>query len=128
MSAATFTGAGQSTTDVTVAAQLLGPQQIILADALDALVTSLERHDGALAAGDSDALQSQADAVRQNAAAARAAQLAIVDLATTLNGAWQQAQIDLSLVTVAALKSSYTAAVGSPQQAPKPVCSQRWIV
>jgi hypothetical protein len=45
----------------------LAAQEIVLVGALGALVTSLERFDGAKEAGDLEAASSQADAVRQNA-------------------------------------------------------------
>src|SRR5688500_8189173 len=45
----------------------LATEQCILADALSALVTSLERHDGALAAERADAAARQAEAIRHNA-------------------------------------------------------------
>jgi hypothetical protein len=118
VSAAALKAGGQSTTDATTAAKLLGSQQIILADALDALVTSIERYDGAVAAGDTDAAQKQADAARQNAAAAKGAQQAFADLAATLNASWRQAPLDLSSITVDAVKSNYLAAAGPPNQAP----------
>ena len=117
VSAAALPAGGQSTTDAAIAAKLLGSQQIILADALDSLVTSLERYDGALAAGDSDAAQKQADAARQNAAATKTAQQIFADLAATLNASWQQAPLDLSSTTVDAVKSNYLAAAGPPTQA-----------
>ena len=117
VSAAALKAAGQSTTDVAAAATLLASQQIILADALDALVTSIERYDGAVAAGDTDAAQKQADAARQNAAAAKGAQQAIGDLAATLNASWKQAPLDLSSATADAVKSNYLAAAGPPSQA-----------
>jgi hypothetical protein len=118
VSAAALRAGGQSTTDPATAAQLLGSQQIILADALDALVTSIERYDGALAAVDTDAAQSQADAVRKNATAAKSAQQICADLATTLDAWWQQAPLDLSSITVEAVKSNYLAGAGPPTQAP----------
>jgi hypothetical protein len=118
VSAATLRAGGQSTTDAAIAAKLLGSQQTILADALDALVTSLERYDGALAAGDSDAAQKQADAARQNAAATKTAQQIFADLAATLNASWQQTPLDLSSITADAVKSNYLAAAGPPTQAP----------
>src|SRR5436305_5822987 len=52
-------------------------QQVILADTLSCLVTSLERFDGAQAAGDTAAASAQADAAQQNASAALAAQQAL---------------------------------------------------
>jgi len=118
VSAAAFYGGGQSTTDPAAAASLLASQQIVLADALAALVTSIERYDGALAAGDTGAAQSQANAVRQNATAAQSAQQICADLAATLDAWWQQAPLDLSSVTVDAVISNYLAAAGPPTQAP----------
>ncbi|WP_435591866.1 hypothetical protein [Nocardia sp. bgisy118] len=62
--------------------------QAILADALAALVTSLERFDGAVEAGDTDNADTQADAVQSNANLVVATHTALIDGATAINDAW----------------------------------------
>jgi hypothetical protein len=118
ISQAAFTGAGLSTTDWVKAATGLATHQIILGDALGALITSIERCDGAIAAGDVSAAQAQIDAIQQNAAKAKAAQSLVLDFAAALNAAWRQAPADWSSVTVEQVKSNYLQAAGPPHQSP----------
>ncbi len=66
----------------------LAATHLILADALDALVTSLERRRGALAAGHIPAASSQAAAARQNGHAVLAEHSALATAAAVLNDAW----------------------------------------
>ncbi len=62
--------------------------QLIVADAMAALVTSLERFDGAVEAGNPDSASTQADALQSNANLVVSAHTALIDLATSVNDAW----------------------------------------
>src|SRR6266542_3775168 len=61
---------------------------LIVADAMAALVTSLERFDGAVEAGNPDSASTQADALQSNANLVVSAHTALIDLATSVNDAW----------------------------------------
>jgi hypothetical protein len=92
--------------------------QLILADVLDALVTSLERFDGAVAAGDTSHASAQADAVSSNAAAVVSTQQALIDQAAALNDVWTHTlpTVDTSVVSfdkVAQFLSDTVAADGA---------------
>lgn len=71
-------------------------QQIVLADALSLLVTSLERYDGAVAVGDADSAVTQANAVRDNSWVALACQSELATLAPAINDAWTAARGEVS--------------------------------
>jgi hypothetical protein len=73
--------------------------QLILIDATAALVTSLERFDGAVAAGDPDSASIQADAVASNASLMVTAHNALIDVASPINDSWNAATVDASTVT-----------------------------
>lgn len=96
-------------------------QQLILADALSALVDSLERFDGATDAGDTAAASAQADAAQQNAQAAIQAHSALVELAGVLNVAWNAtlATVDYDSVSIEQAQQVFRDAIGDPAaQAP----------
>ena len=63
--------------------------QLILADGMSALITSLERYDGAVQAGDQLNASTQAVAVQCNAELVASAQTALVGLATSVDEAWK---------------------------------------
>src|SRR5260370_31072831 len=63
-------------------------QNVVLADAVAALVISLERYDGALAAGNGNAASARANAVLANAQKAIPAADALSEFANALNAAW----------------------------------------
>lgn len=65
-----------------------GAQNVVLADALAALVTALERHDGALTSGNGDAASAQADSVLANSQKVIAAAEALTASAAAVNEAW----------------------------------------
>lgn len=92
----------------------LAATQFILADALSALVTSLERYDGALAAEQDEAATRQAWAVRHNAQAAIAASARIAELARVVNQNWEEARpsIDWSSVSLQQVQETYLSARG----------------
>jgi hypothetical protein len=95
--------------------------QLILADASSALVTSLERYDGALAAEQADAATRQAEAVRHNAQAAIDAIARIAELARVVNQDWEMARpsIDWSSVSLQQVRETYLSARGEdPATAP----------
>jgi hypothetical protein len=76
-------------------AHRLAAHFVILADAVGALVTSLERYDGAIAAGGKDSADKQLDAVKQSAQAAIREHGVIADIAGSLNQAWSSSQGEL---------------------------------
>ena len=73
---------------------------LILADAVDALTTSLERFDAAASAGDADTASAQAAAVQANATLAADTQATLVGLAAALNDAWSTATSGADFGTV----------------------------
>jgi hypothetical protein len=95
-------------------------QQIILADAVSCLVTSLERFDGAQAAGDAGSASTQADAAGQNASAVTAAREALRALADPLNQAWTATRdtVDWSAGEISQAQRALRETVGDPAQAP----------
>jgi hypothetical protein len=74
----------------------LAAQQIVLADALGLLVTSLERFDGAVAAGNGEAASAQAGAVKDNVAVVLTCHSELASLAPTVNAAWTAARPDVT--------------------------------
>ncbi|MGW4160116.1 hypothetical protein [Streptomyces sp. NPDC004788] len=104
--------------DATVAR--FAAQQLVLVDALSALVTSIERCDGATDAGDSAAAAAQAEAAQQNAQAAVSAISAQVQLSDALNQAWSATleMVDLTSLTIDQVQENFREAVGDPAQAP----------
>jgi len=95
-------------------------QHFVLADSIGALVTSLERFDGATAAGDGASASSQADAMQSNAQAALAAQGAVLGLADPMNAAWSATipTVDWSSVTSDQVLEVYRDSVGDAAAAP----------
>jgi hypothetical protein len=73
--------------------------QLILIDAMAALVTSLERFDGAVAAGDTDKANMQAAAVQRNASRVVTAHNTLMGLTAPINETWSAATVDASTVT-----------------------------
>ncbi|GAA1519350.1 hypothetical protein GCM10009827_038340 [Dactylosporangium maewongense] len=99
-------------------------QQLLVCDGLYALLWSLERYDGAAAAGDPDAAASQAEAVRQNAEIVAAHQDALASLVSEVNQAWAVLRDELGLdwnsVSLADVQQFYRDTVGESPQAPSP--------
>jgi hypothetical protein len=95
---------------------------LVLADDLLALVTSLERFDGAVNAGDSDAASVQAGTARSNAMAAAEQLDALQQLAPQVNATWQTIRTDFggdfSVVNLEQAQQAFTDAWGSPPDAP----------
>lgn len=89
-------------------------QQLVLTDALAALVTSIERCDGADAAQDGNSASTQADAVTGNAQAAVAAQDALVSLAEQVNEAWTATipTVDWSSVSLQQAQDQFNSDIG----------------
>lgn len=104
--------------DATVAR--VAGQNLILADALSALVDALERFDGALKAGDAASASAQADAAQQNAQAAINAQDALLGLADPLNQAWDltRATVSWDSVSIDQAQQVYLDAIGDPATSP----------
>jgi hypothetical protein len=104
--------------DATVAR--FASQHLILADALSALVDSLERFDGASGAGDTAAASAQADAAQQNAQTAIQALNALIELASTLNQAWDAtlATVDWDSVSIGNAQQVFRDAIGDPAETP----------
>ena len=101
---------------------LFAAHQMLIADAFYGLLRSLERHDGAMAAGAVDAAAMQADAARQNADMAVAAHGSVAALVPVLNdsvgslmGDAEQAFSQLSLDQV---QQGYRDALGEPPANP----------
>ncbi|SHF83607.1 hypothetical protein [Streptoalloteichus hindustanus] len=101
---------------------LFSVQHAILADNFYALVRALERHDGALEAGNDDAADAQADAAQQNADAITASHQALQDLAFPINGAWTAATAvvppDFGSLTVEDMRQHFLANWGDPPENP----------
>lgn len=97
----------------------LAANQVLLCDALSAMLVSLERFDGALLAGDTDAANRQAEAVHLNAQTAADLQDTTVGLAATVNLLWIDAQDDLAWDDVALeqVQQFHNEAAGDPWQA-----------
>jgi hypothetical protein len=74
----------------------LAAHHLLLGDALNALLVSLERFDGAIEAGDGDAASRQADAVAHNAQVAVGHHGSILGLADSLNQSWRDPQAELA--------------------------------
>ena len=91
-------------------------QQLILADALSALLDSLERFDGATEAGDTAAAGAQADAAQQNAQAAIQAHSELVELAGVLNVAWNATlpTVNFDSVSIEQAQQLFRDAIGEP--------------
>jgi hypothetical protein len=102
--------------DATVAR--FAAQQVILVDAVDCLVTSLERFDGATNAGDFDIASSQADAVQQNAQAVIAAHDTLRALADPINQAWAATSVDWDAVALDEVQQAPRDAIGDPARSP----------
>jgi len=100
-------------------AHRLAAHFVILADAVGALVTSLERYDGAVAADDQDSASKQLDAVKENAQAAIREHRVIADVAGSLNEAWSKGSYDWNSQTIAQAQDFYRNARGDdPANAP----------
>jgi hypothetical protein len=100
--------------------------QLIIVDALSALVTSLERYDGATGASDASAASSQATAVQQNAQSAAGALDTLAELANALNQAWNATlpTVDWSSVALQQAQEAFQEDVGDPAQAPAAALQQ----
>jgi hypothetical protein len=109
----------QSRVDAATTAVDLAVYQLILADALDHLVTALERQDGALMADDENAAAAQAEAVRRNAATAAFAQSMVVQSAATLNNVWSGLEIGSLDTPLEEVQSAYLEHAGPPHRDPQ---------
>ncbi len=97
----------------------LAANQLLLGDALSAMLVSLERFDGAVAGGDDDAANIQAEAVRHNAQTAADLQETITALAITINQLWVDNQDNLPWedATLEQVWQLHGDAAGDPVQA-----------
>lgn len=97
----------------------LAANQMLLGDALSAMLVSLERFDGAVQAGDADAANRQAEAVRHNALTAADLQNTIAVLAGTVNQLWWDNQDSLAWedATLEQVRQLHGEAAGDPFQA-----------
>ncbi|MEU7283498.1 hypothetical protein AB0A69_32715 [Streptomyces sp. NPDC045431] len=97
----------------------LAANQVLLCDALSALLVSLERFDGAVLADDSDAANRQAEAVQLNAQTAAGLQDTVVALAGTVNELWWNSQEILAWddATLEQVLELHNEAAGDPWQA-----------
>jgi hypothetical protein len=95
---------------------------LVLADALAALVRSLERYDGAIAAEDADAASTQAAAVQTNAISAADQLDFFQQFAPQVNAAWDstltEAAIDWNSVTVDQAHQAFVDVWGDPPDSP----------
>jgi hypothetical protein len=95
--------------------------QIMLTDAIYALLRSLERHDGAMNTEDTDAATAQADAARQNAERAAELQEILSSLAPSMNEVISSLRADapdFDSVTIEEVVQLYRDAWGEPPEAP----------
>ncbi|MBN3815416.1 hypothetical protein G3N57_01800 [Paraburkholderia sp. Se-20369] len=99
----------------------LSGEYLVFADAMTALVLSIERYDGAVGAQDSDAAALQAEAVQKNAAASSASLRRIKTFAAVLNDNWSTyaSQLDWSNATVESAQKLITANCGSDSTSPE---------
>jgi hypothetical protein len=99
----------------------LSGEYLVFADAMTALVLSIERYDGAVGAQDSDAAALQAEAVQKNAAASSAAIERIKTYAAALNDNWSTYadQLDWSTATVESAQQLITDNCGSDPTSPE---------
>ncbi|NUT02070.1 MAG: hypothetical protein HOV76_01220 [Hamadaea sp.] len=97
----------------------LAANQILLGDALNAMLVSLERFDGAVLGGDTDAANRQAEAVQHNAQTAADLQDTINSLAATVNQLWLDNQDSLTWddATLEQVQQLHNEAAGDPFQA-----------
>ncbi|MEV7571317.1 hypothetical protein [Streptomyces tanashiensis] len=97
----------------------LAANQVLLCDALAAMLMSLERFDGAVMAGDADAANRQAEAVHLNAQTAADLQDTITALAGTVNQLWLDNQDNLAWndATLEQVQQLHGEAAGDPFQA-----------
>ncbi|USQ85875.1 hypothetical protein NFX46_20340 [Streptomyces phaeoluteigriseus] len=99
-------------------------QQLLACDGLYALLRSLERYDGAVAVGDIDAANSQAEAVRHNGETAATHQDTLIGLALEVNSAWASLRdelgVDWNAVSLADVQQFYRDTVGESPQEPGP--------
>jgi hypothetical protein len=102
----------------------LAAHHAVLSDELWALLWSLERHEGALAASDADSANAQADAVRQNAAACASTQEKLQELAPQVNAVWQNiretSSLDWSSISLADVQQFFRDSWGDPPALPAP--------
>ncbi len=101
---------------------LLAARHMQLSDACYALLVALERHDGAIAAGDFNAAGVQADAVSQNANACIELQDTIRDSILTINETWitakQEFEVGFESTSLKEVQAFYQECWGSPPAAP----------
>ncbi len=101
----------------------LGAQQLLVGDALYALLRSLERFDGATAAG-SDLVDAQVDAIAHNAEATVTHQETLIALVPDVNQAWASIRaefvVDPSSVTLEDVQQLYREIVGDSPETPAP--------
>jgi hypothetical protein len=93
-------------------------QNVVLADAVAALVISLERYDGALAAGNANAASAQANSVLANAQKAISAADTLSGFANDLNAAWTSTipTVAWNNVAITQAQDLLSSSVGSPAQ------------
>ena len=115
ISSAVYQPAGLSGDDTADMLRRLAAHQIMVADAIECLVMSVERFDGAAAAEDSASMQAQAEAIRQNADALFAAHAIVADCAAQLNELWDP---ELTAQDSEAIRATYDEAVGMSAQVP----------
>ena len=91
-------------------------QQLLVCDGLYALLRSLERYDGAKAAGATEAVAAQVDAVQRNATSIADQQDALIALVPEVNQAWvslrDELGLDLSTASLGEIQQFYRDTVG----------------
>ncbi|MFI0898477.1 hypothetical protein [Streptomyces sp. NPDC020983] len=96
--------------------------QLLVSDGLLALRSSLERYDGARAAGNDSAANDQADAVRQNAEIVAGIQESLVPVVSDVNQAWvslrDQFQVNWAGLSLADMQQFYRDTVGDLPESP----------
>jgi hypothetical protein len=100
----------------------MSAQLLVLSDQSWALLVAMERHEGAVAAGNADAANTQADAVSQNANACAATQDSLGGLASDVNGIWTTIRntdgFDWHSVSVSDVQQFFTSSWGDPPGSP----------
>ncbi|MEU0936946.1 MULTISPECIES: hypothetical protein [unclassified Embleya] len=100
-----------------------GAHVLVLSDQLWALLTAMERHEGAVGAGDTNAADTQADAVRRNANACASTQDALAGFGSDLNNIWATVHatngFDWNGISVDDARQLFTASWGDPPASPE---------
>ncbi|MBR1274258.1 hypothetical protein [Bradyrhizobium sp. AUGA SZCCT0283] len=119
---ATIDDASVPTEEPVRSLHLLAARHMQLSDACYALLTALERHDGAIAASDFNAAGVQADAVRQNANVCIELQDSIRGSMFTINETWNAVKQDFAIgfenASLGEVQAFYKECWGSPPDAP----------